>query len=226
MVQDRTRPKIGADRTGTCSFGPVFGPLLFYFQSSVRSEFGLDGPPLGLCLSGLSVIANCSPLHPPAARGFQCGVSFGGGFLLPWNGFITTIDYFAYLNSDRSVDHVLAVVYMPIGLFSLLFSIFTARKSNAYVRINMGLGLLVVALLVMPIMDVANIKGQSGLYDEFYVTVAALGLLGLTDALVQGGLIRSAEELPERYCGIKFIWIPDKVKEMRRRNKDELYFYC
>lgn len=125
--------------------------------------------------------------------------TLGAGFLLPWNGFITAVDYFDYLYPDRSVDRVFAVAYMLVGLFSLLFIIFAARKSDAYVRINMGLGLFVVALLVVPIMDVVYIKGRSGLYDGFYVTVAALGLSGLADALVQGGLIGSAGELPERY---------------------------
>lgn len=125
--------------------------------------------------------------------------TLGAGFLLPWNGFITAVDYFDYLYPDQSVDRVFAVAYMLTGLFSLLIIIFFARKSDAYVRINMGLGLFVVSLLVVPIMDMVYIKGQIGLYDGFYVTVAALGLSGLADALVQGGLIGSAGELPERY---------------------------
>jgi len=125
--------------------------------------------------------------------------TLGAGFLLPWNGFITAVDYFDYLYPNQSVDRIFAVVYMLVGLLSLLFIIFAARKSDAYVRINMGLGLFVVALLVVPIMDVVYIKGRSGLYDGFYVTVAALGLSGLADALVQGGLIGAAGELPERY---------------------------
>jgi equilibrative nucleoside transporter 1/2/3 len=37
------------------------------------------------------------------------------------------------------------------------------------------------------------------LYDGFYVTVGALALSGMADALVQGGLIGAAGELPERY---------------------------
>lgn len=48
-------------------------------------------------------------------------------------------------------------------------------------------------------MDVVYIKGRVGLYDGFYMTVAAIGLSGVGDALVQGGIIGSAGELPERY---------------------------
>lgn len=56
-----------------------------------------------------------------------------------------------------------------------------------------------MALLVVPVMDVTYIKGRVGLYDGFYVTVGAIGLSGLADALVQGGIIGSAGEMPERY---------------------------
>ncbi|XP_021727000.1 equilibrative nucleotide transporter 1-like [Chenopodium quinoa] len=125
--------------------------------------------------------------------------TLGTGFLLPWNAFITAVDYFDYLYPDQSVDRIFAVAYMLTGLFSLLVIIFSLRKSDAFVRINMGLGLFVVALFVVPLMDVFYIKGRSGLYDGFYVTVGVLCLAGLADALVQGGLIGSAGELPERY---------------------------
>ncbi|KMT07268.1 hypothetical protein BVRB_6g148980 [Beta vulgaris subsp. vulgaris] len=125
--------------------------------------------------------------------------TLGAGFLLPWNGFITAVDYFDFLYPDESVDRIFAVAYMLVGLFSLICIIFSPRKSDAFVRINMGLGLFVVSLLVVPLMDVFYIKGRSGLYNGFYVTVGALGLSGLADALVQGGLIGSAGELPERY---------------------------
>ncbi|GMH01616.1 hypothetical protein Nepgr_003455 [Nepenthes gracilis] len=62
-------------------------------------------------------------------------------FVLPWNTFITAVDYFDYHYAD----------------------------------------------------------GESGLYAGFNVTVAAVGLSCLADGLVQGGLIGSAGEFPERY---------------------------
>ncbi|KAJ8443320.1 hypothetical protein Cgig2_015801 [Carnegiea gigantea] len=47
MVQDRIGPKTGTDRTGPRPFGPVLGPILFCFRSSVRSGFGPGGPANG-----------------------------------------------------------------------------------------------------------------------------------------------------------------------------------
>ncbi|XP_041012428.1 equilibrative nucleotide transporter 1 [Juglans microcarpa x Juglans regia] len=125
--------------------------------------------------------------------------TLGCGFLLPWNAFITAVDYFSYLYPDASVDRIFAVAYMLVALFSLLIIILYAHKSDAFVRINVGLGIFVLGLLVVPVMDVAYIKGQVGLYDGFYVTVGAVALCGLADALVQGGVIGAAGELPERY---------------------------
>ena len=125
--------------------------------------------------------------------------TLGAGFLLPWNAFITAVDYFSYLYPDVSVDRIFAVVYMLVALFFLLIVIAYANKSDAFVRINVGLAIFVVSLLVVPIMDVVYIKGQRGLYSGYYVTVAAIALSGLGDALVQGGIIGSAGEMPERY---------------------------
>ncbi|KAL9258131.1 Equilibrative nucleotide transporter 1-like protein [Drosera capensis] len=125
--------------------------------------------------------------------------TLGAGFLLPWNAFITAVDYFTYLYPSLNVDRVFSVTYMLVALVSLLLIILFSHKSNPFVRINVGLGLFVVALTVVPVMDVVYVKGETGVYGGFYVTVVAVGVCGLADALVQGGLIGAAGELPERY---------------------------
>ncbi len=125
--------------------------------------------------------------------------TLGCGYLLPWNAFITAVDYFTYLYPDASVDRIFASVYMLVGLACLLLIILYAHKSNAFVRINVGLAIFVLALLIVPLLDLFYIKGRVGLYDGFYVTVGAIALCGLADALVQSGVIGAAGELPERY---------------------------
>ncbi|KAG9447405.1 hypothetical protein H6P81_013533 [Aristolochia fimbriata] len=125
--------------------------------------------------------------------------TLGAGYLLPWNAFITAVDYFDYLYPGANVDRVFAVVYMLVGLTCLVLIIGWAHKSSAVVRINLGLALFVVSLLVVPVMDLVYIKGTKGLYSGYYVTVTAVALSGVADALVQGGVIGSAGEMPERY---------------------------
>ncbi|PIN13024.1 Nucleoside transporter [Handroanthus impetiginosus] len=125
--------------------------------------------------------------------------TLGAGYLLPWNAFITAVDYFTYLYPDASVDRVFGIVYMVVGLTSLLFIVAFAHKSNAYVRINVGYLLFLVALVEVPLMDVWYVKGRVGMYGGYYVTVAVVGLCGVADGLVQGGVVGNAGELPERY---------------------------
>lgn len=125
--------------------------------------------------------------------------TLGTGYLLPWNAFITAVDYFSYLYPEASVDRVFAVVYMVVGLLFLITIIGWAHKSSAFFRINLGLALFVLSLLTPPIMDLVYIKGRTGLSSGYYVTVAAVALAGIADALVQSGVIGSAGELPKRY---------------------------
>ncbi|KAH6809571.1 equilibrative nucleotide transporter 1 [Perilla frutescens var. frutescens] len=125
--------------------------------------------------------------------------TLGAGYLLPWNAFITAVDYFAFLYPGASVDRVFAVVYMLVGLTSVLLIIAFAHKSNSVVRINVGYALFLVALVVVPLMDVWYVQGRVGVYSAYYVTVAVVGLCGVADGLVQGGVVGNAGELPERY---------------------------
>ncbi|KAF2292727.1 hypothetical protein GH714_027661 [Hevea brasiliensis] len=104
--------------------------------------------------------------------------TLGLGFLLPWNAFITAVDYFSYIYPGVSVDRIFAVAYMvdkcgpgPLRRFSVGCP-------------DYGCGLY---------------KGRVGLSDGFDVTVVAIALSGMADALVQGGLIGAAGGLPERY---------------------------
>lgn len=125
--------------------------------------------------------------------------TLGLGYLLPWNAFITAVDYFSFLYPDASVDRIFAVVYMIVGLVGISLIILYSHKSDAYVRINVGLALFVVSLLVVPLLDAFYIKGRVGFYSGFYVTAGAVGLSGVADALVQGSIVGSAGELPDRY---------------------------
>lgn len=123
----------------------------------------------------------------------------GTGFLLPWNAFITAVDYFTYIYPGKQVDRVFSVAYMLPALGFLILLLTFAGKSNARIRINLGLSLFTLSLLVIPVMDAAYIKGQRGLDVGYAITVAAVVCCGIGDALVQGSLIGSAGELPEQY---------------------------
>uniref|UniRef100_A0A0A0LLC1 Equilibrative nucleoside transporter n=1 Tax=Cucumis sativus TaxID=3659 RepID=A0A0A0LLC1_CUCSA len=127
--------------------------------------------------------------------------TLGLGYLLPWNAFVTAIDYFSYLYPETNIDRIFAIVYMGVSFICLIFIVFYTQNSNSNssFRINLGLSLFVVTLLLVPVMDVVYIQGRVGLYKGFYVTVGSVILCGAADAVVQGGVIGSAGELPEKY---------------------------
>ncbi|KAJ0988687.1 hypothetical protein J5N97_007043 [Dioscorea zingiberensis] len=126
--------------------------------------------------------------------------TLGAGFLLPWNAFITAIDYFSYLYPAAPVDRVFSVCYMISCLIPLLFIVgWGAHRSSVSARINTGLALFTLSLLVVPVMDAIYVKGVRGLYSAYHVTLGAVVLAGVSDAFVQGGVIGAAGELPERY---------------------------
>ncbi|GLJ31219.1 hypothetical protein SUGI_0625940 [Cryptomeria japonica] len=126
--------------------------------------------------------------------------TLGTGYLLPWNAFITAVDYFSYIYPGKRVDRVFSVGYMVTGLFFLLILLTWARRRfSARVRINLGLLMFLPCLLAVPVMDAAYIKGHRGLDSGYYITVAAVVVCGIADAIVQGSLIGSAGELPEEF---------------------------
>ncbi|WOL09245.1 equilibrative nucleotide transporter 1 [Canna indica] len=152
-------------------------------------------PPSSVVVAAAAASAPKDAFHAAYAVYFVLGV----GFLLPWNSFITAVDYFAYLYPGTPVDRVFSVAYLLTCLALLVVIVGWAHLSSAPLRINAGLGLFVVSLLVVPVMDAAYVKGVQGLYGAYGVTVGAVVVAGLADALVQGGVIGSAAELPERY---------------------------
>ena len=131
--------------------------------------------------------------------GYAIYFTLGLGFLLPWNAFITAVDYFSFLYPDASVDRVFGVVYMLTCLAVLLLIVLFSHKTDNYLRINLGLSLFVVTLLAVPVIDWTYVRGRVGVYGGFDATVAAVAISGVADSLVQGGIVGSAGELPERY---------------------------
>jgi hypothetical protein len=63
-----------------------------------------------------SSLAHEPPATPPPADCLGVGsfifFTLGADFLLPWNAYITVVDYFAFLYPDASVDRVFSASYM------------------------------------------------------------------------------------------------------------------
>ncbi|KAJ0518364.1 putative equilibrative nucleoside transporter [Helianthus annuus] len=107
------------------------------------------------------------------------------GNLLPWNAFITAIDYFGHLYPDKHVEKVFSVAYMSSSLLSLIVVISWSnfgRLVSFKVRMNVGFTMFVLSLTVTPIIDWACWHKKST--SAFYAVVASVVVCGLADGLM------------------------------------------
>ncbi|XP_071712275.1 equilibrative nucleotide transporter 8-like [Rutidosis leptorrhynchoides] len=124
----------------------------------------------------------------------------GAGYLVPWNSFITAVDYFQHLYPSRHVSKVFSVAYMmsaTIMLFVLTYLSSKMKLPGFKVRLNMGYGLFVLALMVAPVTGWIDHGNGSGY--GFVVLVLMVALTGLAEGLTSGSLIGATGKLPERY---------------------------
>lgn len=154
----------------------------------------------GLLLASSTTPAPSDSLHLAYLTYFI----LGAGFLLPWNAFITAVDYFSHLYPGVPIDRVFAVTYMFAALAVLVVVVCYAHRSGAAARINAGLALFVLCLIVPPLLDAFYVNGRTGVYTGYDLTVVAVVVAGVADALVQGGVVGAAGVLPEIYMQAVF----------------------
>ncbi|KAJ9163094.1 hypothetical protein P3X46_022802 [Hevea brasiliensis] len=126
----------------------------------------------------------------------------GAGNLLPWNAFITAVDYFGNLYPTRHVEKVFSVAYMSSSVVVLILVISRggwSKKLTYRLRMNLGFSMFVLSSMVPPTIDwFGRPKGAYG------VTVASVVVCGLADGLIGGSLIGSAGKLPKGYMQAVF----------------------
>ena len=122
----------------------------------------------------------------------------GAGYLVPWNAYITAIDYFELLYPTGQIGRVFSILYMVPAVLSILLLTFFARNIPSHIRVNAGL-ILFIAMLLVPLMNIFLISDNTGTGATYGLTIFAVVMNGIADALVQGSIVGSTGELPERY---------------------------
>mmetsp|Transcript_22543 Transcript_22543/g.62545 ORF Transcript_22543/g.62545 Transcript_22543/m.62545 type:complete len:442 (-) Transcript_22543:354-1679(-) len=131
---------------------------------------------------------------------YFCYFFMGLGLLMPWNSFITAIDYFSALYPDRRVDTMIAVAYNIPNLMAMVSMLPFSKGTGSQLRILAGYWLFLIGTTAVPLVDVIFLGGDSqGTQATFTMTLLLAAVLGLADGIAQSSLFGEAGCLPAKY---------------------------
>ena len=120
----------------------------------------------------------------------------GVAVLLPWNSFITAVDYFGALLPGQHLDRVFSVAYMSVNIVAISLNLRYNANVTAPARVVAGLAGYIVALLAVPIADGLVSAGLLTLGGFKAVLIGALVTASFCDGIVQPAVFGEAAELP------------------------------
>ncbi|XP_076888793.1 equilibrative nucleotide transporter 8-like [Bidens hawaiensis] len=129
----------------------------------------------------------------------------GAGYLVPWNSFITAVDYFQALYPEHHVSKVFSVAYMVAAMTVLIILTCWSnmmKLPRLKVRMNVGYCLFVSALMVAPVTDWIDHRNEVKLRGSnvaFVVVVCMVAVTGCAEGLTGGSLVGATGKLPARY---------------------------
>ena len=126
--------------------------------------------------------------------------TLGVAILLPWNSFITAVDYFAKVFPGYHVDRVISVAYMSVNIVSIALNIHYSaaidKRCRAHSRILTGLCGYIAALLAVPLADAAHTAGLISRVPYMGVLIGGVVAAAFWDGVAQPAVFGEAGELP------------------------------
>ncbi|ELU15279.1 hypothetical protein CAPTEDRAFT_221558 [Capitella teleta] len=153
----------------------------------------------GFCHGGRSAIRTTS--SPPAAD--RCSAVYlgmllcGAGFLLPYNSFITAVDYYQGKYPGSTIIFDMSFTYICTAFVALLVNNILVETFSLNVRISFGYVTALVMLCLVTIFDVSLEMFSSDV--SYFVTLAAVSLIALGCTVQQSSFYGYTSMLPKRY---------------------------
>jgi len=133
----------------------------------------------------------------------------GCGFLIPYQAFITAVDYFTLLYPTRKVEYTFVAVYMVSVFITLMLLVKYYKNASFSVRILGGFSAFLILVIAIPALDLAFFGFgdiSEGELDStstsimFWIMLGVILCTGTADAIVQGSTYGIAAFFPPEYA--------------------------
>ena len=142
---------------------------------------------------------------PKDRMAYLCFLCLGIGSLLPWNAFVTAVDYYQHFYPEYHPDRVIPVLYMTLNVFVTGLLVKCGSSIDLRTRILFGFSAYSVSMLGVPVTDKVlfphNDMHGSGNLMAMLITLSFVVVIAVANGFVQGSLFGLSGLLPLTYTG-------------------------
>ena len=129
---------------------------------------------------------------------YCCLVLVGAGYLMPYNSFVTCVDYLQTNFPDEPVEFVLSFIYIVVSFFSVFVTNLTVKLVSTHTRIVIGYVLSIGPLLYVTVVHLwLNILTTGGL--ALFSILVSCAIAGIGCSMQQSSFYGYSGMLPPRY---------------------------
>ncbi|XP_034000109.1 equilibrative nucleoside transporter 4 isoform X2 [Trematomus bernacchii] len=121
----------------------------------------------------------------------------GVGFLLPYNSFITDVDYLHHKFQGTSIVFDLSLTYILVALMAVILNNVLVERLSLHTRITVGYILALGPLLFVSVFDVWLAKFTTG--QAYVVNLVSVGVVAFGCTVQQSSFYGYMGMLPKRY---------------------------
>ena len=129
---------------------------------------------------------------------YCCLVLVGAGYLMPYNSFVTCVDYLQTNFPDEPVEFVLSFIYIVVSFISVFIANLTVKLVSTHTRILIGYVLSIGPLLYVTVVHLwLNILTTGGF--ALFSILVSCAIAGIGCSVQQSSFYGYSGMLPPRY---------------------------
>ncbi|XP_029647515.1 equilibrative nucleoside transporter 4-like isoform X1 [Octopus sinensis] len=137
------------------------------------------------------------PPRDPCSCIYLALVMSGAGFLLPYNSFITAVDYYQDRFPRTTIEFDMSLTYIVVAFFSVVATNVLVETFSLKLRITFG---YIVAFTVLLLVTICDIWLEMFSKETSYgITLMAVGMVAVGSTIQQSSFYGYTSMLPHRY---------------------------